>query len=165
MFVPAAPVGNAAERFLVATGSSGSSINASLLESLKMQLESQLERLDEESLGVMLRSTIELIHIKELRPVLITVVKHLKSIPVDFLRGLVQSGLISVSFPLKFSIMVSQYRHRFHFHFLQEFPSSVKQQAWKAEKTFYISSVEEVQQEQVFSGSLDKAQQAARLEQ
>ena len=94
---PVYPRCKPAFEFLNSLESSSSSINASILEVLKLQLEPLLAKMDETSLATMLKDTIWLIPIKDLRSIPIEVMKRMTVIPENYLNILIDNRSISVS--------------------------------------------------------------------
>jgi hypothetical protein len=149
--------------FLLSTESSNVSVNTSVLENLKVQVENAVGKLDEDALRTMLPATIPLVHIKELRSIPIEVMKSMTTIPENCLRTLVSQGSISVT---QFSGYdpCNEVTHVLYFADLsQEFPLAVKRQAWKIDGAYFVRSIDEVLQEGAATNSPSEV--AARLEQ
>jgi hypothetical protein len=83
--------------FLHMMESSNASVGSNVLESLKVQVENAVGKMDEAALHTMLPATIQLIHFKELRSIPIAVMKSMTTIPESCLRTLVAQDSISVT--------------------------------------------------------------------
>lgn len=102
-----------------------------------------MKKLDEGSLLQLLKVCVELINVKELRPILVSVAKCMAAfpatIPSSYLKLFVQSGFITVR-----AISHPQCIMHSLSYISQEFPPAVKQQAWRVERAFYISAIDAV---------------------
>ena len=77
---------------------SHASVHCSVLESLKMQLESVVEKLDQSMLPTMLDQTIQFITVRDLRSVPISIIKKMLVIPEKYLHVLLlDQNILSVS--------------------------------------------------------------------
>lgn len=90
------PTSDGAVQLLLAMDSDLSSISVSIFEGLSSQLESTVGKLNQEALEDLLHETIKYIHIKELKPVPISIMKKMSVIPANYLQALIANSTLSV---------------------------------------------------------------------
>lgn len=82
---------------LISVGSTRSSALSQLLDTLKSQYLSKIDGLSDVQLTVLLSDTLNLLPIRELKDIPLSILKKLKSVPEKVLVALSKNGLLTVS--------------------------------------------------------------------
>eukprot|EP01039_Chlorochromonas_danica_P010198 gene10198-11285_t len=108
---------NCALQFLSFLGVSNLDAHTSLFESLKEKIELVVMRLPESHLQMLLKETAVLLSLKELKIIPLSVIKRLSNIPPQYLKLLIEKGL------------------------LQELPLVVRRQAWEMNRESFFEAL------------------------
>lgn len=95
-----------------------STVYSTLLDSAKAALEQQLDRMDPQSLLLLLKETIQVLTIQELKSIPVGIIKRLPVVPEQYLQLLAKHG------------------------FVGEFPVAVKQQIWRLNSAAFEGELE-----------------------